>query len=253
MKRCAAFLVCLIFVSTTVGAQKKTSTDDRLQAIEDALRSLSAQIADLNSKFRAPQPPPPPPSVETIPPTDVSLAGVPRKGALAAKVVLIEFSDFECPFCGQHARGAYAQIQQQYVSNGKIQYAFRNFPLEQLHPAAKQAAEAAACANEQGKFWAMHDKLFLNQRALQLPSLHEYAESIQVDGGKFDTCMSNHQMADRVSGDLAEARRLGLSATPAFVIGELQPNGSVRVTKRIVGAHPMEVFQLGLDEQLANK
>jgi protein-disulfide isomerase len=259
MKRCAVFLVCLILVSTSVGAQKASTSDERLKAVEDALRSLTSQIADLNSKFRPPpsQPTSPvetiPPPVETIQPTSVSLNGVPRKGAPAAKIVLIEFSDFECPYCGQHAQGPYAQIQQEYVSNGKIQYAFRHFPLEQLHPGAKQAAEAAACANDQGKFWEFHDKLFVNQRALQLPNLQEYAKSAQVDGSKFDACMTSHQMAGRVSDDLAEARRLGLSATPAFVIGELQPNQTVRVTRRIVGAHPMEVFQLALNEQLQAK
>jgi protein-disulfide isomerase len=176
---------------------------------------------------------------------------VPRKGSPAAQIVLIEFSDFECPFCGQHSQGAYAEIQQQYVSKGKIQYAFRHFPLDQLHPAARQAAEAAACANEQGKFWEFHDKLFVNQHALQLANLQEYAKSVQVDGTKFDACMTGHQMAARVATDVSEARRLGLSATPAFVIGELQPNQTVRATRRIIGAHPMEVFRLALDEQLS--
>lgn len=250
MKRCIVFLVCLALLSTTIGAQKPSTTDERLTAVEDALRSLTTQIEELNSKFRPPQPPSP---VETIPPTDVSVDGVPRKGASAAKIVLIEFSDFECPFCAQHAHGPYAQIQQQYVSTGKVQYAFRHFPLEQLHPAAKQAAEAAACANDQGKFWELHDKLFENQRALQLSNLHEYAKSAQVDSSRFEVCMTGHQMGRRVSDDLAEARRLGLRATPAFVLGEIQPNQTVRVTRRIVGAHPMEVFELALDEMLISR
>lgn len=247
MNRCAAFLVCLILVSTGVSAQKATTTDDRLKAVEDALRSLTTQIAELNSKFRPPQQASP---VETIAATEVSLTGVPRKGSPDAKIVLIEFSDFECPFCAQHAKGPYAEIQDQYVSTGKIQYAFRHFPLEQLHPAAKQAAEAAACASEQGKFWEFHDKLFVNQRALQLPKLQDYAKSVLMDDSKFDACMTNRQMEKRVSDDLTEARRLGLRATPAFVVGELQPNQSVRVTRRIVGAHPMEVFKIALDESL---
>ena len=248
MKRCAAFLVCLILTGPSLGAQKKASTDDRLDAIEETLRSLSNQIGELSSRLRPPQAISP---VEAIPPIEVSLSGVPRKGSRDAKVVLIEFSDFQCPFCARHAQGPYAEIQQQYVGAGKIQYAFRHFPLEQLHPAARQAAEAAACANEQGKFWEVHDTLFLNQRALELPNLQDYAKGAHVDGNKFDTCMASHRMAGRVTDDFAEARRLGLSATPAFVIGEIQPNQTVRVTRRIVGAHPMEVFQLALDEQLS--
>ncbi len=249
MKRCVALMICLVLVSTGVSAQK-TSTDERLKGVEDALRSLSTQIAELNSKFR---PSPRPSPVEMIPPTDVSLNGVALKGASTAKIVLIEFSDFECPFCGQHAQGPYAEIQQQYVSKGKIQYAFRHFPLDQLHPAARQAAEAAACANAQGRFWEFHDMLFVNQRALQLPKLQEYAKTAQVDSSKFDACMTGRQMAAPVADDLAEARRLGLSATPAFVIGEIQPNQTVRVTRRIVGAYPMPVFQLELDEQLSER
>ena len=248
MKRCTTFFVCLILAGTIVHAQNAPTIDERLKAVEDALRSLSAQVAELNSRLRPPQPSSP---IETIGPSDVSLNGVPRKGASAAKIVLIEFSDFECPFCGRHARGPYAQLQQQYVTTGKIQYAFRHFPLDQLHPAARQAAEAAACANAQGKFWEFHDTLFANQRALQLPNLLEYAKSVQIDGNKFEACVTGHQMAGLVSGDVAEGQRLGFNGTPGFLIGEIQPNQTVRVTRRIVGAYPFEVFQQALDEQLS--
>jgi protein-disulfide isomerase len=247
MKRTLFTLIAIALLSAGISAQ---STDDRLKAVEDGLKSLTTMMTDFMSRMKPPTPPPP---VESMPPTELSLKGVPLKGASDAKVVLIEFSDFECPFCGQHAKGTYTDIQKQYVSNGKIQYAFRNFPLERMHPSARQAAEAGACANEQGKFWELHDSLFANQKALQLADIQQYAKSAQTDTAKFDTCMTKHLMAERVSEDLTEARRLGLNATPAFVLGELQPNGTVRVTKRIIGSHPLEVFQQALDEQLGER
>ena len=125
------------------------STDNRLQRIEEALATLSKQVADLTSQLR---PPPPPSPVETVPSgLDLWLTGVPRRGSPDSKIILVEFSDFQCPFCAQHARTAYQEIQAEYVNTGKIQYAFRHFPLEHIHPAARQAAEAAVCVGEQGK------------------------------------------------------------------------------------------------------
>ena len=123
MKRTLLTILTIALLSSTLSAQ---STEDRLKAVEDGLKTLTTMMADLMTRMRPPTPPPP---VESMPPTELSLKGVPRKGAFDAKVVLVEFSDFECPFCGQHAQGTYGDIQKQYVSNGKIQYAFRNFPI----------------------------------------------------------------------------------------------------------------------------
>jgi len=224
---------------------EKPSTEQRLERIEEALRTLSGQLEELTTRLRPQQPTAP---VETLPPgQDLTLTGAPRRGSKTAKLVLVEFSDFQCPFCARHARGPYEQIQLEYVNSGKVQYAFRHFPLDHLHPLARQAAEAAVCAEEQGKFWEFHDRLFLNQQQLSKEYLSAHASGVRIDSAKFETCLSQPRAATRVTQDVSDARRLGLRATPAFVIGEIQVDGSVRALRRVVGAQPFEVFKGALD------
>ena len=107
----------------------------------------------------------------------LDITGAPVKGPKDAKVVLVEFSDFQCPFCARFSRDTIPQVQTDYVDTGKIKYVFADFPLETIHPYAFKAAEAAGCAGEQGEFWKMHDHLFANQKALKPEDLSQYAET----------------------------------------------------------------------------
>jgi protein-disulfide isomerase len=141
-------------------------------------------------------------------------------------------------------------IQSAYVDTGKIQYAFRHFPLEHIHPAARQVAQAAICAGEQEKFWEFHDQVFLRPRELALPVLKDHARAVNIELARFEACILHSKTSDRVTADISDARRLGLGATPAFIIGEHQPNGGVRVLRKIVGAQPFDVFKAALDELL---
>ncbi|HKY20360.1 MAG TPA: thioredoxin domain-containing protein [Vicinamibacterales bacterium] len=224
---------------------EKLSAEERLQRIEKTLQTLSGQLEELTTRLRPQQQVAA--SEALAPGLDLTLAGAPRRGSRTSKLMLIEFSDFQCPFCARHARGAYEQIQREYVNSGKVQYAFRHFPLEHIHPLARQAAEAAVCADEQGRFWEFHDRLLLNQQALAKENLKTHAADVHVDSAKFDTCLAKPQTAARVTQDVSDARRLGLRATPAFIIGELQEGGTVRALHRIVGARPFEVFKTALD------
>jgi len=153
-----------------------------------------------------------------------------------AKVTILEFSDFQCPFC---ARGAatMAQIKEEYGDD--VEIIFKEFPLS-FHKNAQKAAEAAECARDQGKFWEMHDLMFANQGALGVSSLKSYAEQLGLDTDEFDSCLDSGEKAGQVAADTAEGRSMGISGTPGFII-----NG-----RGVKGAQPLEVFKEIIDEEL---
>lgn len=163
------------------------------------------------------------------------------KGQSGAKVTIIEFSDYECPFCGRFYTQTLPQIEEKYVKTGKVKMVFRDLPLS-FHKQAQKAAEAAECAGEQGKYWEMHDKLFDNQRALEVANLKQYAKDLSLDTGKFDKCLDEGQMANEVKKDLADGGKYGVTGTPAFFINGI----------KVVGAQPFEVFEQIIEDELSN-
>ena len=242
-------------VALTVGhpaahAQSNGSqTPDRLRSLEEAVRVLDGRVAELNGLLRALLPPSP---IVEVPPFELDVKNAPTQGAATAKAVVVEFSDFECPFCGRHAQTTYREILGKFVDAGVVRYVFRHLPLEQLHPSAVRAATSSECARQQGKFWEMHDRLFANQKALGSPDLLSHAKAVGLDEANFQACMDGGSASARVRADLAEAERLSLTATPAFLIGEMTSSGAVRITRRIDGAHPMPIFQSAIEAVLAN-
>jgi protein-disulfide isomerase len=107
-----------------------------------------------------------------------------------ATLALLEFSDFECPFCGRFATEIYPQIERDYIEQGRLRYMFVDDPIEQMHPNAFKAHEAALCAGEQGKYWEMHARLFANQKALAPEALRSHAEAAGADGAALQACLS---------------------------------------------------------------
>lgn len=161
------------------------------------------------------------------------------KGNSDAPVTIIEFSDYECPFCGRHFEQTYSQIVKEYVDTGKVKLVFRDFPLD-FHESAQKAAEAAECAGEQGKYWEMHDKLFENQNALDVDSLKQYAKDIGLNTANFDSCLDSGEMEDEVKEDMVDGQNYGVSGTPAFFI-----NGRL-----LTGAQPFSAFKEIIDSEL---
>jgi len=153
----------------------------------------------------------------------------PVRGPANAPVEIIEFSDFQCPFCGR-VKPTLDRLRKQYA--GRIKIVFRNFPLTSIHPQAYQAAEAAECARLQGKFWEYHDVLFANQRALMPDDLKKHAADLGLDAGAFAACLDSGRAKARIDADLDAAQALGLTSTPAFFI-----NG-----RFLSGAQPYEAF-----------
>jgi protein-disulfide isomerase len=182
----------------------------------------------------------------------VSTEGEPFRGDKNAKLTLIEFSEFQCPFCGRHVRETVPQLEKEYVATGKVRYVFRDLPLESIHKNAFKAAEAAHCAGEQNKYWEMHDRLFENQKSLEPAMLTAHAQAVGVDTKKFQTCLDSGKYAAEIRKDIAEANKLGITGTPTTVIGLTQPNDpKIKILRVIRGAQGYNAFKAAFDELLA--
>ena len=136
-------------------------------------------------------------------------------GAPEARIVVIEYGDFECPLCAQAYRGVKIMLKQ---FERRIRFAFRHFPIVAAHPHAELAAEAAEAAGAQGKFWQMHDRLFENQQHLKAKALRRYAEAIALDLARFDAELADHIYLQRVQEHLASGRASGVHSTPGFFV-----------------------------------
>ena len=166
----------------------------------------------------------------------VDVAGRPIRGNKDAPVTIVEFSDFQCPYCSR-ARPTVNKVREAY--GDKVRIIFRNFPLS-IHPQALKAGEAASCAAEQGKFWEMHDRLFANQAKLQVPDLKEHAAALGLDAAAFAQCLDSSRHTADVQKDLEAGAGYGVSGTPSFFI-----NG-----RPLVGAQPFEGFAQVIDDEL---
>ncbi|MBF0165789.1 MAG: DsbA family protein [Magnetococcales bacterium] len=161
------------------------------------------------------------------------------KGDAKAPVTIIEFSDFECPYC-RRAQATLKKVQEAY--GDKVRMVFRHYPLP-FHAKAPKASEAAQCAADQGKFWPMHDLLFDDKTNLDPPELKKAAKTVGLDQAVFDKCLESGKHGARVTADLADGKKLGVTGTPTFFI-----NGV-----RVVGAQPFEKFKSVIDEELKEK
>jgi protein-disulfide isomerase len=191
------------------------------------------------------------PAAPSGPVTVANRANQPTLGNANAKVTVVEFGDFQCPFCKQFYQQTFGQIKTNYIDTGKIKYIFRDFPLTQLHVNAQIAAEAAECANQQGKFWQYHDILYTDGQSdgtgLDKASLEKYADTLGLNSGtfgfgknKFNQCLESNATLSIVNADQAEGAKDGVTGTPSFFI-----NGQL-----IVGAEPYSQFQQAIDAAL---
>jgi protein-disulfide isomerase len=171
----------------------------------------------------------------TVPTT----ASDPVRGPAAAPITIVEFSDYQCPFCAR-VNPTLAKVRETY--GDKVRIIFKDYPLPN-HPEAPKAAEAAHCAAEQKKYWEMHDAMFANQRALQVPVLKQTARTIGLDGTAFDQCIDSDKYAATVRGGAQLGERMGVNSTPTLYI-----NG-----RALIGAMPFENFKAIIDEELARK
>ena len=185
------------------------------------------------------------------PPSIVKLSAGngPSLGKPDAPITIVEFSDYQCPFCRRHAGTTLTELKREYIDAGQVRYVFRDFPIDAIHPQARKASEAARCAAEQGKFWEMHDALFENQRLLIVDELKRHADTLKLDGRAFNACLDEARHARMVREDEQAAVALGVTGTPTFFIGKTTADG-VFEGARLVGAQPIAAFRRVIDTLL---
>lgn len=182
-----------------------------------------------------------------LPPQPIPLDGAATEGSKAARIGLLMYSDFQCPFCAKFARETLPGIRK-HVTSGKVLIAFRQFPLPN-HPLAAKAAEASECAGRQGRFWEMHDSLFQNPQELDLAALRRRARSISLHIKQFDGCLEGAVEA-KVTQDAVTGKKLMVTGTPTFFVGVIGPDGALKVTERLTGAQPLVRFEAAFDRAL---
>ncbi len=179
----------------------------------------------------------------------------PFLGSPNAPVVLVEFSDFQCPFCRKFYNEALAQIETNYVNTGKVQFVYRDFPLNSIHPMAQPYAEAAECADDQGKWREMHDIIFEKQNAkgagtifdFTTDNVKQWAQEMGLNAQTFNSCLDSGKYAQEVMADEQAGASLGITGTPGFLIG--RRDGTPQL---ISGAQPYSVFQAAIEQFLQN-
>ena len=177
-----------------------------------------------------------------IPTTPVSIANDAHIGYSTAQVVVVEYSDFQCPFCGTFARDTFPAVKKRLIDTRQVRWVFKHLPLAKLHPEAVAAAKAAECGRKQNKFWQLHDQFFLQQKQLQPESITAIATSAGLDMEAFSQCLTGEAEA-KIAASLREADVLKIGSTPTFLIGTVAAGETVTVTQRLSGASSLEEFE----------
>ena len=213
---------------------------------------LDNAISKLESKIESVQQAPSQAPSQPLQPVKISLDDDPIRGDPNAPITIVEFSDFQCPFCARFHTQTLPAILEEYIDAGKVNLVYRDFPLESIHPNALPAAVAAECANEQGKYWEYHDMLFETQNGWSrlsseavISTFSEYAGEVGLEQEQFDSCLESGKYLEEVKNDLSDGRAYDITGTPGFFIG----NDEIGFVK-LSGAQPFDSFKQVIDAQL---
>lgn len=240
-----AFVAVVAVAAFFAGSYFSTLDSDTITKSE-----FNAAISKLESKIEATQQAPPSPS--PLEPKRISLDDDPIRGDPNAPITIVEFSDFQCPFCARFHTQTLPLLLEEYIDDGKVNFVYRDFPIQSIHPNALPAAVAAECADEQGKFWEYHDTLFEKQREWSnldsdsvISTFSQFASEINLEQEQFDSCLESGKYLEEVQGDLSDGRDYDITGTPGFFIGN-EKIGFVKIN----GAQPFESFKRVIDSQL---
>jgi len=184
----------------------------------------------------------------------LSVDGAPSMGSEKAPLAIVEFGDYECPYCSQHANQVLPQIVTDYVEAGKVRYFFKDFPLGSIHPEAFKGAEAARCAGEQGKYWEMHDRLFGDRQPLAMKVWPVYLLALGLDASQFLQCLDEGKYGAQIRKDIQEAEKYHVPGTPSFYLGTLNSDGSgMKAVRMLRSFTAYNAFRKTLDQMLSSQ
>ncbi len=235
-------LMAALVVALSSPACAESQDVDALRRELEALRLQQAQMAEELQRLQ---------KAMGMRPASLSLGTAPSRGRADAPLVLVEFSDYECPFCIRHFTQTMPELEREYISTGKLRYVFMDFPIDQLHPGALKAHEASRCAGEQGKFWELHQKLFSPAGTHGADRLKTLASEAGIDRAAFDVCLDSGRMQAPVRASVDRATQLGADGTPQMYLGVADASGSFRIIRSIRGAVPFPQMKQVIDTLLA--
>ena len=243
-------LIIAIIIVTGIAAFFAGTFVSNLNSEQVSQMELENAIAELELKILEKQLPANQPNI----PLEISADNDPIIGNPDAPITIIEFSDFQCPFCAKFHMQTLPTIMDEYINKGTVKLVFRDFPIQSIHPNAVPASIAAECANEQGEFEQMYHMLFEKQKewsnletSYAITAFNQYASELQLNEEKFDSCIKNVKYIEEVQKDLNEGRTYGVTGTPGFFIGN-EKIGFVELK----GAQPFESFKKVINSQLEN-
>ena len=196
-----------------------SSLKSEMEALKQGQKAIQKDLKELKTLLKALTTRNVKPTQKPFKPSDVSIDGSPVMGQADAPITIVEFTDYQCPFCRRHATGPFAQIVKDYVDSGKVRYVVRQFPLKAIHPKAVKASEASLCAGDQGQYWEMHHRIFNKTKSFGQEEWVRHAEEMGLAMGAFKDCLESGKNASRVEQDLKEGKALGIRGTPGFFIG----------------------------------
>jgi protein-disulfide isomerase len=243
-------VVCLLLFSISVWS---ASTKEEIQALSSQVDEMQKDLAEIKKLIKeiksAPAPRAAAPAFKE---QVVSTGSAPVKGKSTATVTLMEFSDYQCPFCARHYRDVMPTLMTEYIDTGKVKFVMREKPIPSLHRNAMNASMAALCAGDQDKYWEMHDLLFENQRELGDENLKAFAGTIGIDTSQFNECLDGEKYKKQIADDIRLSEKLGMSGTPGFIVGLTDKNdpGKALMSEYIKGAKSLDSFKAAIDELL---
>ncbi len=216
-----------------VNPKEEGITREQANQILEELRN----IRQLLEKQNKPQTPPAPAEPTKA---KLNMTGSEMLGSKNAPITMVEFTDYQCPFCQRFHTTAFTELKKNYIDTGKVRFYSRDLPLDSMHPNAIRAAQAARCASEQGQFWTLRDIMGANPSKLDMDGLVADAAGLKMDTGKFRSCVESDKYKQAIQTDVMEAMKIGADGTPTFVIGKSTADGVDGEV--MVGAMPYEVF-----------
>lgn len=243
--RAAAAVASLVLAASAPGCGSP-ATAREVARLARRVDSLAVTVTALNGAMTGRQAPA---AAESL---TVLARGAATLGRADAPVTIVEFTDYQCPFCARHAAATLPALRNEYVNRGVVRYVIRDLPLGEIHPFSRTAARAARCAGDQGaaKYWSYHDALFRAQPRFSNTTFGALARTLGLDRPRFAACLASDRFAAAVDSDAAAARVLGFNGTPGFVIGRTAPGP--RVTGVVIrGAYPVARFETAIEGALA--
>ena len=242
---------CALVAAGVTATSASTQTPDDIKAVLRELEAIRKELAEVKALVQQQRAAAPAPARPGAIGKMVEVSGAAFKGRADAPITIVEFSDYQCPFCARHVAQTIPGLEKEYIETGKVKYVFRNYPIESIHPHAFKAAVAAECANEQQKFWPMHDRLFASQQLLAEPQLGVHASAVGLNGSAFQACLTSGKFDAKIRKDMKDAVAIGITGTPGFALGKTNGNNPITVAAFIPGARALAGFRTEIDRLLA--